>query len=70
MNFNWQKIKMDLNIRKMINHPPSPAINLVTIFLEIVLHVKYLLLLVLFESKNNNNKDKNYNYILILEGLV
>ena len=25
MKFNWQKNKMDLNIRKMTNHPPSPA---------------------------------------------
>ena len=24
MKFDWQKNKMDLNIRKMTNHPPSP----------------------------------------------
>ena len=23
MKFNWQKNKMDLNIRKLTNHPPS-----------------------------------------------
>ena len=25
MKFNWQKNKMDLNIRKITNHPPSPG---------------------------------------------